>query len=142
MLGVENPWTDLYNATRVKRLAQAPSFIAENLTFRRTSRDRLFAGRRGRIGAFRTAMAAYPRFGKILRCIATTGQQQRSPSAPTWCNVRFNSAEKSWDCPCHGSRFDVDGRVLNGPALTDLAAVSDEGETVEERQRPTQVSQR
>jgi Rieske Fe-S protein len=58
------------------------------------------------------------------------------------CNVRFNSAEKSWDCPCHGSRFDVDGRVLNGPALTDLAAVTEDGDTVEERQRPAQVSQR
>lgn len=32
------------------------------------------------------------------------------------CLLRFNAAEKSWDCPCHGSRFDVDGRLLCGPA--------------------------
>jgi glycine/D-amino acid oxidase-like deaminating enzyme/nitrite reductase/ring-hydroxylating ferredoxin subunit len=32
------------------------------------------------------------------------------------CVVQFNSAERSWDCPCHGSRFDVDGAVLEGPA--------------------------
>jgi glycine/D-amino acid oxidase-like deaminating enzyme/nitrite reductase/ring-hydroxylating ferredoxin subunit len=32
------------------------------------------------------------------------------------CLVRFNAAETSWDCPCHGSRFDVDGGVLEGPA--------------------------
>jgi glycine/D-amino acid oxidase-like deaminating enzyme/nitrite reductase/ring-hydroxylating ferredoxin subunit len=32
------------------------------------------------------------------------------------CLVRFNAAEISWDCPCHGSRFDVDGAVLEGPA--------------------------
>lgn len=36
------------------------------------------------------------------------------------CLLRFNSAERSWDCPCHGSRFDVDGKVLEGPAVHDL----------------------
>jgi glycine/D-amino acid oxidase-like deaminating enzyme/nitrite reductase/ring-hydroxylating ferredoxin subunit len=36
------------------------------------------------------------------------------------CLVRFNGAERSWDCPCHGSRFDVDGAVLEGPAVHPL----------------------
>jgi glycine/D-amino acid oxidase-like deaminating enzyme/nitrite reductase/ring-hydroxylating ferredoxin subunit len=36
------------------------------------------------------------------------------------CLVRFNAAERSWDCPCHGSRFDVDGAVLEGPATEPL----------------------
>jgi glycine/D-amino acid oxidase-like deaminating enzyme/nitrite reductase/ring-hydroxylating ferredoxin subunit len=36
------------------------------------------------------------------------------------CLLRFNAAERSWDCPCHGSRFDVDGRVLEGPAVRPL----------------------
>ncbi|MFC5289747.1 FAD-dependent oxidoreductase [Actinokineospora guangxiensis] len=36
------------------------------------------------------------------------------------CVVRFNTAEHSWDCPCHGSRFDVDGAVLEGPAVRPL----------------------
>lgn len=36
------------------------------------------------------------------------------------CLVRFNGAERSWDCPCHGSRFDVDGNVLEGPAVSPL----------------------
>ena len=39
------------------------------------------------------------------------------------CIVEWNKSEKSWDCPCHGSRFAPDGRVLNGPARTDLPRV-------------------
>lgn len=41
--------------------------------------------------------------------------------------VRWNSAEKSWDCPVHGSRFGTDGRVLNGPAAAGLSAVPGPG---------------
>ena len=37
------------------------------------------------------------------------------------CQVTFNTAERTWDCPCHGSRFDIEGRVVQGPAVDDLA---------------------
>ena len=36
------------------------------------------------------------------------------------CIVRFNSAERTWDCPCHGSRFGMDGEVIEGPAVRGL----------------------
>ena len=39
------------------------------------------------------------------------------------CDVKWNQAETSWDCPCHGSRFAIDGKVLNGPATTPLPVV-------------------
>lgn len=46
------------------------------------------------------------------------------PTAPRCphlgCALRWNRAEHSWDCPCHGSRFDGDGKVLNNPATDDL----------------------
>jgi Rieske Fe-S protein len=40
------------------------------------------------------------------------------------CILRWNSLERCWDCPCHGSHFDVDGAVLNGPAIAPLPAVA------------------
>ncbi|MBB2937590.1 glycine/D-amino acid oxidase-like deaminating enzyme/nitrite reductase/ring-hydroxylating ferredoxin subunit [Amycolatopsis bartoniae] len=41
------------------------------------------------------------------------------------CLVAFNNAEKTWDCPCHGSRFGTDGSVIQGPATRDLPPVAD-----------------
>jgi Rieske Fe-S protein len=38
--------------------------------------------------------------------------------------VHWNGAERSWDCPCHASRFDIEGNVLHGPAPTPLAKVA------------------
>jgi Rieske Fe-S protein len=46
------------------------------------------------------------------------------------CLVSWNAAESSWDCPCHGSRFDVHGTVLEGPATTALEPVELEQQPV------------
>ena len=42
------------------------------------------------------------------------------------CIVHWNAASRRWDCPCHGSRFDALGRVINGPANDDLAPAESE----------------
>lgn len=74
------------------------------------------------------------------KCAAYCGTDGRltllSPVCPHMkCHVAWNPAEATWDCPCHGSRFHPDGRVLEGPAMTALEpiapVVSDAGSTPE-----------
>lgn len=36
------------------------------------------------------------------------------------CSLIFNEVEKTWDCPCHGSRFDIDGKCIQGPSCYDI----------------------
>jgi Rieske Fe-S protein len=45
-----------------------------------------------------------------------------------FCIVNWNDTEKTWDCPCHGSRFDPYGKVVNGPAIVGLSPVGSESQ--------------
>ncbi|ELR68366.1 FAD dependent oxidoreductase [Fulvivirga imtechensis AK7] len=44
------------------------------------------------------------------------------------CVVHWNNAEKTWDCPCHGSRFKADGTILEGPVLHPLHEIQMKGD--------------
>lgn len=48
------------------------------------------------------------------------------------CMVHWNNDEKSWDCPCHGSRFTYEGKVINGPANFDLPAYTEDAVLMED----------
>jgi glycine/D-amino acid oxidase-like deaminating enzyme/nitrite reductase/ring-hydroxylating ferredoxin subunit len=126
--GRDNPYAALYAATRVKPLAAAYDYVAENapypahlvsdrLTSRNTEDRPVEALGPGEGGIFATDK------GKIAVCRDRNGTLHACSAVCTHlaCDVAWNRAEQTWDCPCHGSRFSPEGRVINGPAVTDLA---------------------
>jgi glycine/D-amino acid oxidase-like deaminating enzyme/nitrite reductase/ring-hydroxylating ferredoxin subunit len=125
ILAVENPWSKLYDATRVKPLAMARDYVAENVDFPAyLARDRLARGDAETVDHVAPGEGCLIRSrGKMLAVYRDEAGALHARSAVCThlgCLVRWNKAERSWDCPCHGSRFDVDGAVLNGPATRAL----------------------
>jgi glycine/D-amino acid oxidase-like deaminating enzyme/nitrite reductase/ring-hydroxylating ferredoxin subunit len=128
--GLENPLRELLDATRIKPFASAGAVLSENIDFpKHLVADRL----PGRIEGGVDALAAIePGEGRVLSlggkhlAVYRNGNGQLSALSPVCthlgCLVHWNTTEKSWDCPCHGSRFDPHGRVLNGPAVAALEA--------------------
>jgi glycine/D-amino acid oxidase-like deaminating enzyme/nitrite reductase/ring-hydroxylating ferredoxin subunit len=126
--GRENPFARLYDATRVKPLAQARRYVAENVDYPAAlALDRVDRGQVARTADVPRGEGRLVRVeGDMVACYREPGGALRAVSAVCThlgCHVRWNDAERSWDCPCHGSRFDTAGRVLNGPAVRALEAV-------------------
>jgi nitrite reductase/ring-hydroxylating ferredoxin subunit len=128
ILGRANKYADLYAATRITPLASAADYLTENIDFPRyLLADRLTSADaesgspeelgRGDGGLFSIGGQKY------AVCRDTEGRLRAVSPVCTHlaCDVRWNSAERTWDCPCHGSRFSPDGRVINGPATADLS---------------------
>jgi len=137
VLEVKNPWAALYDATRVKPLAQARKVLSEGADFpAHIAHDRITGGE---VETPEQVPAGEGRLvreqGKMLAVYRDDGGALHARSAVCThlgCYVHWNRAERSWDCPCHGSRFDIDGAVLNGPAIKPLAqpGAADEPTTV------------
>jgi glycine/D-amino acid oxidase-like deaminating enzyme/nitrite reductase/ring-hydroxylating ferredoxin subunit len=126
ILGRQNPWAKLYSPARVP-IKAAAELAREDLNMAAQYGDWLTGGdvksaeeiasdsgavlRRGleKIAAFRDAS------GELHECSAVCPH--------LGCIVQWNPGEKTWDCPCHGSRFDARGHVINGPANRDLPSV-------------------
>lgn len=126
LLGRDNPYAELYRATRFKPFTSLPPLVEENVDFPlHLLRDRLH-------GSPKTAPAMLANGqGAVLhvdgeRVAVYRDDEGRLHAVSAicthfGCQVNFNPSEKTWDCPCHGSRFDVDGTVLDGPATKRLA---------------------
>ena len=123
--GRENPWAGLFDATRIKPLASAGEFVKENVNVgkhfvgdhlsppdaRSTAEIEPGEGRLVRDGAKK--VAAYRHDDGTLHVVSAI-------CTHLGCQVKWNGAERSWDCPCHGSRYHWDGSVLQGPAVKGL----------------------
>jgi Rieske Fe-S protein len=127
----ENPWTELYDpARKTKTLSTLKDFAKENLNVAAQYADYLTSGEVDSADEIQPGSGAVLRRGlsKVAAYRDDTGALHEHSAVCTHlgCIVEFNDAEKSWDCPCHGSRFDPkDGHVLNGPAITGLAAADE-----------------
>jgi len=125
ILGRPNRFARLYDAKRLKPFASSKEFTLENANVAQhffgdrvshpqsVGPDDLAPGEGAivrvgtqRAAAYRDDEGALHTFSHVCTHLG--------------CHVRWNAAEKSFDCPCHGSRFDTSGRVIQGPAVRDL----------------------
>jgi glycine/D-amino acid oxidase-like deaminating enzyme/nitrite reductase/ring-hydroxylating ferredoxin subunit len=121
VLGKDNPRADVYDPNRMTMDAVAGSAkhigsVATHFVGDRHAEaevEDLTAG---------DASISESEEGKVAAYVDEAGvRHELSPVCPHMgCFVQWNPAEKSWDCPCHGSRFGIDGRVLEGPAIHPL----------------------
>lgn len=121
----KSPYQDVYSPSRSTIAASAKEFIKENLNVAKElikgkftpllndfdikpSEGKVINGNGQRMGAYRDEQGA-------LHLVNTTCTHMG-------CELQWNSAEKSWDCPCHGSRFTYEGDIIEGPAIMPLEA--------------------
>lgn len=127
ILGVENAWSELYDPRR-RPIRAAGSFVKENLNVALQYMDWLTDGEvesteqihRGQGALVRRGLhkiAVYRDEEGVLHACSAVCPHMHGP-------VSWNSTEGTWDCPCHGSRFDRTGRVIGGPASADLKPLS------------------
>lgn len=121
--GREHPWKAVYDPHRV-RVHALPELIRENANVVAQLGAWLTGGDVEDPDDIPPGAGAVVRRGlsKVAVYREADGRLvERSAVCPhLGCLVRWNAAERTWDCPCHGSRFDVDGRVLHGPAAAGL----------------------
>ncbi|MFP5257165.1 MAG: FAD-dependent oxidoreductase [Acidimicrobiia bacterium] len=126
--GRDNPWHEAFDATRIGGAASVKDLVQDNLQVGRELVD----GYVGRVTAGAVDHLA-PGEGGLAKVDGHTVGAYRDPSGQVHavsatcthmgCTLQWNRAETSWDCPCHGSRFDTGGTVLEGPAVRALDRV-------------------
>ena len=126
--GREKRWSSLYSPSR--SAFTAPLEMArENLNVAAQFRDYITPGGVNDVTGIATGEGAIIRRGvsriAAYRDEAGVVHERLAACTHMGCIVRWNSFEKSWDCPCHGSRFTPTGEVLTGPALEPLPEVDE-----------------
>jgi glycine/D-amino acid oxidase-like deaminating enzyme/nitrite reductase/ring-hydroxylating ferredoxin subunit len=124
ILGRSNPWEKLYDPSRVT-LRAAADFARENSNVALQYTEWLTGGDVASADEIRPGSGAIVRRGleklAVYRDEKGEVHQCQAKCPHLGCIVHWNPAETTWDCPCHGSRFDRYGKVINGPANSDLA---------------------
>lgn len=126
ILGKENPWAELYDPSR-KTLRALGAFVRENLNVARQYASWVMPGEVSSVEKILPGEGAVIRRGLTKAAVHrdTSGRLIVRSAVCTHlgCIVAWNPSAKMWDCPCHGSQFAPDGKVINGPAVKDLPPV-------------------
>jgi glycine/D-amino acid oxidase-like deaminating enzyme/nitrite reductase/ring-hydroxylating ferredoxin subunit len=121
--GRPNRWTELYEPSRI-RTGAAADFLKENLNVAAQYTSWITPGEVSSVEEIGPNTGAVMRegAGKVAIFRDEAGELHRHSAICTHlgCIVGWNKAASTWDCPCHGSRFDAYGRVVNGPASKNL----------------------
>lgn len=124
--GRKNPWEEIYNPSRVT-LRAAKEYAGENINVAGQFADYVTAGDIKSVEELKPGQGAIMREGLSKLAVYRDDRgsiHRRSAICPhLGCVVSWNACERTWDCPCHGSKFAAEGRVYNGPANSDLAEV-------------------
>jgi glycine/D-amino acid oxidase-like deaminating enzyme/nitrite reductase/ring-hydroxylating ferredoxin subunit len=124
--GKENRWLDIFDATRVKPVAGAGEFIKENaevashlvsgyLSRKPKSYDELAPGDAAIMKIDGDNVAAFKDEQGQVHAVSAVCTHMG-------CLVGWNATDRTWDCPCHGSRFELSGEVIHGPATQPLGS--------------------
>ncbi|MBH8555255.1 FAD-dependent oxidoreductase [Nostocaceae cyanobacterium CENA357] len=128
ILGRKNTWAEVYDPSRT-RIGATGDFISENLNVATQYLDWVTPGKVDSVEKISPGTGAVVRRGltKIAAYRDENGILHEHSAVCTHlnCIVAWNSSEDTWDCPCHGSRFDSQGKVINGPAIHGLAPVEE-----------------
>lgn len=123
ILGRPNAWASLYDPSRVP--LQSFDFVQENVDTLWHYAEWFTSGDVGDAGALDRGDGAVIRRGLEKRALYRDDDgrlHDHSAVCPhLGCVVQWNSGERMWHCPCHGSRFFCDGRLAGGPARSDLS---------------------
>lgn len=122
--GIENPWESLYDPGRIT-LNTAKDFIKEAANMASQYMDWFSAGDVKNIDALPKGEGGILTSGTskiaVYRDYNNVAHSFSAVCPHLGCIVKWNTDEKTFDCPCHGSRFSCDGTVINGPSQKDLA---------------------
>ena len=129
LLNKETPYADLFDPNRIKPVAGFYKFVTHNADVIKQYAGNFFSGEKlHELADLATGEARIVKYEKHKLAIYKDDNGTIHALDPTCthlkCEVKWNTAEKSWDCPCHGTRYSYNGRLLTGPADHDLERIN------------------